>query len=217
MIENIRITINGQEKDFGSDFDASMEFIAAAARAKIQAEKKGKAVKDLKAGDRFVYGGIAWVKLDDAHGGALVLAVNKQADAAFDKNESNNWATSSLRKDLNAYKNGYFTWAVLKDVNKADLIEFERDLTTDDGMTEYGTCKDFVSLYTCNEYRKYRKLIPECGAWHWTITADSLVYSPYVRFVYSGGSLGSYYAYRGSNGVRPLCVLKSNVEVEVEE
>ena len=216
MIENIRITINGQEKDFGSDFDASMEFIAAAARAKIQAEKKGKAVKDLKAGDRFVYGGIAWVKLDDAHGGALVLAVNKQADAAFDKNESNNWATSSLRKDLNAYKNGHFTWAVLKDVNKADLIEFERDLTTDDGMTEYGTCKDFISLYTCNEYRKYRKLIPDCGAWHWTITGDSLVYSRRVRNVSSGGSLIYDSAYNGYYGVRPLCVLKSDTLVDLE-
>ena len=216
MIENIRITINGQEKDFGSDFDASMEFIADAARAKIQAEKKGKAVKDLKAGDRFIYGGIAWVKLDDAHGGALVLAVNKQADAAFDKNESNNWATSSLRKDLNAYKNGHFTWAVLKDVNKADLIEFERDLTTDDGMTEYGTCKDFISLYTCDEYRKYRKLIPDCGVWHWTITGDSLVYSPYVRSVASDGSLNYSYAYYGLGGVRPLCVLKSDTLVDLE-
>ena len=216
MIENIRITINGQEKDFGSDFDASMEFIAAAARAKIQAEKKGKTVKDLKAGDRFVYGGIAWVKLDDAHGGALVLAVNKQADAAFDKNESNNWAMSSLRKDLNAYKNGHFTWAVLKDVNKADLIEFERDLTTDDGMTEYGTCKDFISLYTCDEYRKYRKLIPDCGVWHWTITGDSLVYSHHVRHVYSDGSLDNNHAYNGSLGVRPLCVLKSDTLVDLE-
>lgn len=173
--------------------------------------------KELRNGQRFKYGGIEWVKLDDAHGGALVLAVNKQADAAFDKNDSNSWATSSLRKDLNAYKNGHFTAVFLKDVNKEDLIEFERDLTTDDGMTEYGTCKDFVSLYTCNEYRKYRKLIPDCGAWHWTITGSSLIYSLRVRSVHSGGSLNDDIAYSGNIGVRPLCVLKSNVEVEVEE
>lgn len=214
MVDNIKITINGQEKDFGDDFDASMEYIAALQR-KSQEAKSGNAVKALNAGDRFIYGGIEWVKLDDAHGGALVLAVNKQADAAFDKNESNNWATSSLRKDLNAYKNGHFSWASLKDVNKADLIEFERDLTTDDGITEYGTCKDFISLYTCNEYRKYRKFIPDCGVWHWTITGDSLVYSCYVRIVYSGGSLDDNYVHDGDYGVRPLCVLKSDVFVEV--
>jgi hypothetical protein len=216
MIENIRITINGQEKDFGSDFDASMEYIAAALQRKAQAAKSSKAVKGLNAGDRFIYGGIKWVKLDDAHGGVLVLAVNKRADSAFDKNESNNWTTSSLRKRLNATKNGHFTAAFLKEVNKEDLIEFERDLTTDDGKTEYGTCKDFVSLYTCDEYRKYRKLIPECGAWHWTITADSLIYSRLVRRVSSDGSLDFNSAYSGYCGVRPLCVLKSDVSVEVE-
>ena len=173
-------------------------------------------VRALAPGGRFVYGGIAWVKLDNAHGGALALAVNKQDNEAFDINESNNWATSSLRKSLNAYKNEHFTWAVLKDVDKADLIEFERDFPTDDGMTEYGTCKDFISLYTCDEYRKYRKLIPDCGVWHWTITGDSLVYSNYVRIVYSDGSLNGSFAYDSGGGVRPLCVLKSDVEVEVE-
>ena len=180
-------------------------------------EKVTKVVGDLKAGDRFVYGGITWVKLDDAHGGVLVLAVNKQADSAFDKNESNNWATSSLRKSLNATKNGRFTAAFLKDVVKDDLVEFERDLTTDDGMTEYGTCKDFVSLYTCNEYRKYRKLIPDCGVWHWTITGDSLFYSPFVRYVHSCGILNNVYAYFGNVGVRPLCVLKPDTEVEAND
>lgn len=214
MVEDIKITINGQEKDFGSDFDASMEYIAAMQR-KSQAAKSGNAVKHLNAGDRFFYGGIEWVKLDDAHGGVLVLAVNKQADSAFDKNNSNNWATSSLRKSLNETENGRFTEEFLKDIVKDDLVEFERDLTTDDGMTEYGTCKDFISLYTCNEYRKYRKLIPDCGVWHWTITADSLVYSFFVHRVYSDGSLGSNFACSGYGGVRPLCVLKSDIFVEV--
>lgn len=174
-------------------------------------------VRALVTGDRFIYGGIEWVKIDHAYGGVLVLAVNKQAYSAFDKNDENNWAISSLRKSLNATKNGHFTAEFLKDIDKDDLIEFERDLTTEDGMRAYGTCKDFVSLYTCNEYRKYRKLIPECGARHWTITADCLVLSTLVRSVGSDGSLYYSYAHYGNNRVRPLCVLKSDVEVEVKE
>ena len=174
-------------------------------------------VKELKAGDRFIYGDIEWVKLDDAHGGALVLSVNSQTDFAFDKNGRNNWVNSSLRKRLNETKNGRFTVAFLKDINKEDLIGFVRNLTTDDGMTEYGTCKDFVSLYTCDEYRKYRKLIPDCGVWHWTVTADSLVYSRLVRCVDSDGGLGNNNAYHGYGGVRPLCVLKSDTTVMVCE
>ena len=175
-----------------------------------------KTIKEVKNGEKFKYGGIEWVKLDNAHGGALVLTVNKQANSAFDENESNNWETSSLRKSLNAAENGRFTATFLKDVNKEDLIEFERDLTTDDGMAEYGTCKDFISLYTCDEYRKYRKFIPECEAWHWTLTADSLVYAYYVRYVYADGTLSNCSANLG-NGVRPLCVLKNETFVEVEE
>lgn len=175
-----------------------------------------KTIKEVKVGEKFKYGGIEWVKLDDAHDGSLVLTVDKQARSAFDKNESNNWETSSLRKSLNAAENGRFTATFLKDVNKEDLIEFKRDLTTDDGKTEYGTCKDFISLYTCDEYRKYRKFIPECGELHWTITADSLEYARDVRIVYSDGTLGYSYVYIG-NGVRPLCVLKNKTVVEVEE
>lgn len=101
MVENIKITINGQEKDFEDDFDASMEFIASLQR-KSQGAKSGKAVKALNAGDRFIYGGIEWVKLDDAHGGALVLAVNKQADAAFAVSARTAVWTAALRAAVTA-------------------------------------------------------------------------------------------------------------------
>ena len=68
---------------------------------------------------------------------------------------------------------------------------------------------------TCEEYRKYRKLIPLADDWCWTITADSLVYDSYVRIVNSSGSLNVSNARSGSYGVRPLCILKSEIEVEV--
>ena len=92
-----------------------------------------------------------------------------------------------------------------------------RDLTTDDGMTDYGHCMDTVSLLTCDEYRKYRKFIPNCGEWHWTITADSLEYSYSVRNVFLVGSLSNLNAYGGGCVVRPLCVLKPDTIVEVEK
>jgi len=171
-------------------------------------------IGELKQGERFTYANIEWIKLDDDFGGSLVLAVNTLFNSVFDENESNNWAKSSLRKSLNSYVNGNFTNSFLRAINKDDLIEFERDLTTDDGMTEYGACKDFISLYTCNEYRKYRKIIPYLDTWHWTITGDSLFYSHYVRYVHSDGCLNDLYAYCGNLGVRPLCVLKSEMEVE---
>ena len=164
-------------------------------------------VKDLKLGDHFKFGKTEFVKLDNLHGGCLCLAADVWFNACFDKSNSNNWTTSSLRKEL-AEIIGEF-------IPEENLIPFDRDLTTDDGMSEYGTCTDIISLLTCDEYRKYRKLIPNCGKWHWTITADSLEYSYGVRYVSSDGSLNDDYACSGDGGVRPLCVLKSDTLVEV--
>lgn len=163
-------------------------------------------LETIKQGQRFKYGEKEFVKLVALNGGYLCLAADVWFNACFDEDNRNNWATSSLRKEL-AARIGEF-------IPEESLIPFVRDLTTDDGITDYGTCTDIVSLLTCDEYRKYRKFIPNCGKWHWTITADSLVYSYIVRVVTSGGSLVSYYAYGGLFGVRPLCVLKSDTLVE---
>lgn len=172
--------------------------------------KKPIKLETLKQGQYFKYDErLEFVKLDNSHGGCLCLATDVWFNARFDENDKNNWEISSLRKELTA-RIGEF-------IPIDNLIPFDRDLTTDDGLTEYGTCTDIVSLLTCDEYRRYRKLIPNCGKSHWTITADSLEYSCVVRFVSSGGSLDYYGACYGAEGVRPLCVLKSDTIVEVKD
>lgn len=164
-------------------------------------------IKDVKIGSKFEFGKIEFVKLDNAYGGCLCLATNILFKNRFDEDGKNNWEISTLRQKLTEVIGDY--------IDTSALVPFDRDLTTDDGMTDYGHCTDTVSLLTCDEYRKYRKLIPNCGEWHWTITADSVIYSCYVRFVYSDGSLDYLIAYYGVGGVRPLCVLTPNTIVEV--
>ena len=185
-------------------------------------EKKKLRVSELNAGDVFNYAGNKWVKLDTAYNGSLVLSYDVIFDAKFDE-DSNNWMRSSLRERL--YRSMPYDTIVIRtgrpdDANiyipRADLIKFERDLTTDDGMTDYGTWNDYVSLLTCDEYRKYRKLIPECGTWY-TITAYSTEYSHFIRYVDSDGTLRNTGVYFGDVGVRPLCVLKSDVLVEPDK
>lgn len=167
-------------------------------------------IKDVKAGNMFVLGKTKWVKLDNLDNGVSCLAADVLFKDCFDEDNQNNWITSSLRKKLARVIGDYVE-------NKDALVPFVRDLTTDDGMPEYGRCTDIVSLLTCDEYRKYRKLIPNCGKWHWTITADSLKYSCSVRFVYSDGCLNVDYASHGLGGVRPLIVLKPDTLVTVKE
>lgn len=167
-------------------------------------------IKDIKIGSKFKFGKIEFVKLDNAYGGCLCLATDVLFNGCFDcsTGDTNNWATSLLRQKLAS--------VIRKYIDTSALALFDRDLTTDDGMTEYGHCTDTVSLLTCDEYRKYRKLIPNCEQWHWTITADSLEYRHDVRGVDFDGCLNNNFSSYGDGGVRPLCVLKSDTIVEVQ-
>lgn len=165
-------------------------------------------IKDIKIGSKFKFGKIEFVKLDNAYGGCLCLATNILFGNRFDEDSESNWEISTLRQKLMEVIGDY--------IDTSTLVSFDRDLTTDDGVTDYGHCTDTISLLTCDEYRKYRKLIPNCGEWHWTITADSVTYSDNVRGVYSDGSLDYDHAYYGVGGVRPLCVLKPDTIVEVQ-
>ena len=174
---------------------------------------------EAEVGSFIKYAGIEWVVLNRTASKVMVLAKHRLFNRAFDTNESNNWSKSSLRKELNNFNEQGFQrgFEHIENINKNDLVEFERDLITDDGMTDYGKCKDYISLISCEEYRKFRKLIPNADDWWWTLTGDSLVYSFYVRNVNSGGTLSDSKACGGSRGVRPLCILKSDTEVELCE
>ena len=91
--------------------------------------------------------------------------------------------------------------------------EFTIDLTADDGLKNYGSDRVRIGLITCEEYRLLRDNIPPLpNDWWWTATPDSPI-NPFVRFVYSGGSLNYNNACNGSSGVRPLCNLKSEILV----
>lgn len=182
-------------------------------------EPKTVMAAEAEVGSFIKYAGIEWVVLNRTASKVMVLAKHRLFNRAFDTNESNNWSKSSLRKELNNFNEQGFQrgFEHTENINKNDLVEFERDLTTDDGMTDYGKCKDYISLISCEEYRKFRKLIPNADDWWWTLTGDSLVYSHYVRGVDSSGALDDGSAYNGNYGVRPLCILKSDTEVELCE
>lgn len=209
----ISVSVNGENQEFSS-FDKAIEYITDAANRKFIT------LGELAVGKSFKYGGVEWIKLngDNSTDTCRCLAKDVLFNRAFnpdkDGKNTNDWSKSPLRE----YLNGEFIAHLKK--NGADpscIYAFERDLTTDDGMTDYGTCEDIISMLSCDEYRKYRKLIPNCGKWFWTITADSLVYSYFVRFVDSDGALNCGYAYEGGGGVRPLCNLDSDISVSDNE
>lgn len=177
----------------------------------------------LRRGDTFALAGINWKvlkELEPAHSGAVQNYFCEAAEdifqAPFDENGNNNWNNASLRERLN----GDFLDALEKE--HPGILEFivptYRDLTADDGLKDYGSCLDKVTMLTTDEYRATRDLHPAPEHWRWLITPDGTPASSgtsYVRYVYSDGGLYNDYAYCGSGGVRPALTLKSDLLVSV--
>ena len=119
--------------------------------------------KDLKHGEEFTYSGREFIALGCEQNG--ILAVSKQTigEIPFDKNNSNDWRKSSLRK----YLNGDF---LKKELYHSGLMEFTSDLMANDGMADYGSSVDFVFLLSADLYRKYRYQMPKWDARVWLTT-----------------------------------------------
>ena len=157
------------------------------------------------------YGGLDCIVLDVEQDKILVLAKESIGNMPFDEGNSNNFPKGTLCK----YLNGEFI-KKLK-ANGADtsaLIPTTIDLTSDDGLKDYGETTQKIFLLTCNMYRKYRSVIPNLDDWWWLATAystESNGYANNARSVYSDGSLDDSDAYNGSDGVRPAFYLKSSI------
>lgn len=163
--------------------------------------------KGLDVGKTFELAGAKWKIIDITDAGYVCLA-DSIDDMEFDS-KSSDWKTSELRK----YLNEEFLKMVEAEIGAGNLVEFERNLLSLDGQTEYGLCTDKVSLLTVDEYRKYRKYIPNVNKWWWLITPWSTPcndYSGSVSVVAPSGDFNcsSYYF---SRGVRPFCIFSSSI------
>lgn len=160
-------------------------------------------------GETITVAGITWRVLDKLEKGYLVISDGFYGeDRKFD-GSCNNWKCSDLRKELNTDLKD----KIEDELGKGALVGFERDLLSMDGQTEYGTCKDLVSLISVDEYRKYRKFLPSTDRYWWTITPDSTPCnndSTCLRVVSPDGYFDVDY-YISCHGVRPFCIFSSSI------
>ena len=159
--------------------------------------------------------GIKWLVLDKLEKGYLVISDEFYGKSREFDTDCNNWDSSDLRQELNTELRRKIEEAV----GEGGLLKFTRDLLSMDGQTEYGSCEDYVSLISVDEYRKYRKLLPNTGEWWWTLTADSTKCNDdtsYIRVVSPSGDINDC-NYGGSDGVRPVCIFSSSIFESYEE
>lgn len=148
------------------------------------------ALKNAARGTAFDYAGQSWILLENDDGRALCLSKDIIETRAFDEGNCNNFAVASSKE----YLNGAYLDNLLEDVNGPNaFLTTELDLTTDDGLKDYGTCTVTIFLLTVDQYRRNRDVIPNADDWWWLSTAFSTKsngYESLARYVSTDGALG---------------------------
>lgn len=165
----------------------------------------------VKIGKTVEVAGEEFIVLDEFENGVLCLSKNFTYEkTAFDA-KSNNYANSKIRKKLNTE---YFK--KLADViGEENILETEIDLTSDDGLDDYGKVTDKVGLLTADMYRKYNRIIEKYTVddWWWLATPWSTPHRGTrfsVRCVNFSGTLNGSFC-NGSLGVRPFCIFSTSI------
>lgn len=153
-----------------------------------------------------------YILLDfDEEGDALVLRKDLLPDN-MKFGDNNNFDGS----DIDKYLNGTYLKEVEVDFGAENIVEQELDLTSMDGLEDYGKIKRKISLLPFNIYRKCRKWIGENmpRAW-WLLDANSTPSgggSFCVQYVNDFGFV-CFNWYDDVYGVRPFLKVKSSIFV----
>ena len=103
-------------------------------------------------------------------------------------------------------------------VGEENLTEFAVDLTSDDGLKDYGVVRRKAALLTTEMYRLFVDVLDRriLGKWWWLSTPFSTKRhgdDRCVKCVSPRGLINRDLCSRDSIGVRPFCILKSNIFV----
>ena len=175
----------------------------------------------VRQGERFTLDGVEWVKLDEAHMGTFVVAADALPDncpfeSDDDREDANNFCGSHIAKEMERW---------LRDQHKPIFeatLERPIDLTTMDGMTDYGTPLAVARLLTIDEYREYRRFIPLASRPFWLATGWTTASSPlsdarYASVIFTDGTVyNDLGVYNALFAPRPALYLKSSILVSIE-
>ncbi len=170
----------------------------------------------LKAGDVFKMNDVEYIVLEQLNNDiTAVIRKNFLEDEMKFDDDNNNWKESSIRKFLNED----YLKKLCESFGENNIVEHTVNLLSLDGLDDYGTSIDKVSLLTIDQYRKYRKVIGENkDTWWWLSTPDSTPSgygSDDVRCVNSDGSVDFDWC-DCSVAVRPFFILKSSIFVSCD-
>lgn len=175
-----------------------------------------KKLKEIKPGEKFIFGGYEWIRLEQE---GLVLTKDVVNTMAFDENYNKNDFDSSDIK--NYLEKNFYNRLMSNGAKRNDFEIIILDFTADDGTENseaFYNLANIVGLLSADLYRKNRHLLPPINANWWLATPKSYLktFTSSVMAVTSYGTITTEYTDYAGCGVRPLCKLSDETEIEVD-
>ena len=199
---NNYIVINNQKIELT---DAQVKLIIAAQK------EESVELSSFAVGDTVKIGDYEMVVLEQFGKETALISKDLLPDTQF--GTSNNYAGSYVDEACQK-----FAKELMAAVGEENVMLHEVDLTSDDGLKDYGTVDRYASLITADQYRKYVAVLDQHkpGRWWWLATAYSTPShdnSSWVKCVSPSGCICYIDVSNYDYGVRPFCILKSNIFV----
>lgn len=178
------------------------------------AERKNKVeLSTLAPGDVFEIGKNDFIVLEQMSFETKVISKDFMTENIVYDEDSRDYNESNLKKVIE----DKIQPIIESEVGENNLVEHTVELTSVDMQHEFDDCKCKVRPITFDEARKYNNLLPnkELDDWWWTCTPWSTAERGWDYSMAVVSSAGCIYDYGCSNcgGVRPVCILKSNIFV----
>lgn len=197
------ISINGQQIELPDNIVEQILEAQGAAQTKLSGVAAKKTV---------MIGDNEMVVLEHLENDTTVLIRKELLPDRQQFGENNNYDRSYVDDTCNE-----FAEEIAAVVGADNIVLHTVDLTSDDGLKDYGTVERRASLLTAEQYRRYVEILDEhkIDAWWWLATPYSTPRhenDSWIKCVAPSGGIYFVSCY-GGLGVRPFCILKSTIFV----
>lgn len=186
---------------------------------KLEEEEKQSKVQlsTLNPGEIFKIGEYDFIVLEQCEERTAVISKGFMAENVKFDEDSRNYKESNLKKVME----NLIQPVIEKEVGSKNLIEHEVDLTSVDMQDEFGGFKCKVRPITFDEARLYNNLLVNKNLNDWWLTCTPWSTEDrewkYSITVVAPSGLIDFSICNFSCGVRPFCILKSNIFVSKGE
>ena len=161
-------------------------------------------------GETFTIAGIEFIKFPEVNGAVPVMARNCLFRSRFGDN--NDFRQSAVLKKMEAD----VLPKIIEAIGEENVLTFQTDLTTLDGLKPYGVMESKVSLPTLDFYRANVEIFDDykVDEWFWLATPESAAPhdSPYwILCVAPSGCVRNDGCVNGGGGVRPFFFFNSSI------